>query len=136
MPDNRLAARIDQLVKRFQREDVNLHGFILTVDGKEKAKAYYAPFREGQPHRMYSVSKTFTGIAVGMLADDGKISLDDPITDYFRDWLPETPDERLLRLTIRDMLRMATCYRWTAYREGVDFVRRGLALGRIYQLID
>ena len=118
--DNRLAKRIDNLVRRLQKEDVNMHGFLLNADGKEIAKAYYAPFQEGQPHRMYSVSKTFTGIAVGMLADDGKISLDDRIADYFRDWLPETPDGRLLRLTIRDMLRMATCYRWTVYREGVD----------------
>ena len=120
MADNRLANRIDRLVKRFQREDVNVHGFILTVDGQEKAKAYYAPFREGEAHRLYSVSKTLTGIAVGMLADDGKISLDDHITDYFQDWLPENPDARLLCLTLRDMLRMATCYRWTAYREDAD----------------
>lgn len=120
MPDNRLAKRIDGLVKRFQREDVNVHGFLLTVDGREKVKAYYAPFREGEAHRLYSVSKTFTGIAVGMLADEGKISLDDHIADYFQDWLPEKPDARLMRLTIRDMLRMTTCYRWTAYREDVD----------------
>ncbi len=112
--------RIQAFVKRLKKEDVNMHGFILTVDGQEKAKAYYAPFAEGQPHRMYSVSKTMTGIAVGMLIDDGKLSLDDHICDSFRDYLPENPDGRLLRLTIRDMLRMATCYRWTQYREGVD----------------
>ena len=112
--------RIQAFVERLQREDVNMHGFILSMDGQEIAKAYYAPFSEGQPHRMYSVSKTMTGIAVGMLIDAGKLRLDDPICDYFRDWLPEKPDGRLLRLTIRDMLRMATCYRSTAYREGVD----------------
>ena len=120
MADNRLAARIDAFVKRLQKEDVNMHGFILSVNGQEKAKAYYAPFQEGIPHRMYSVSKTMTGIAVGMLIDDGKLSLDDHIVDFFQDWLPENPDGKLLRLTIRDMLRMSTCYRWTTYREGID----------------
>ena len=120
MADNRLAARVDAFVKRLQNEDVNMHGFILSVNGQEKAKAYYAPFKEGIPHRMYSVSKTMTGIAVGMLIDDGKLSLDDHIVDYFQDWLPEKPDGKLLRLTIRDMLRMATCYRSTTYREGID----------------
>lgn len=120
MTDHRLAARVDRFADRLRKEDVNLHGFILTVDGQEKAKAYYAPFEEGQPHRMYSVSKTMTGIAVGMLIDDGKLSLDDHIADAFKDWLPEQPDGKLLRLTLRDMLRMATCYRWTTYREGVD----------------
>ena len=120
MPDNCLSARVDAFIARLQKEDVNMHGFLLSVNGQEKAKAYYAPFQEGQPHRLYSVSKTMTGIAVGMLMDEGKIALDDRIADYFRDWLSESPDERLLRLTIRDMLRMATCYRWTTYREGVD----------------
>ena len=120
MPDNRLRERIHRLVERLKKEDVNMHGFVLTVDGREKAKACYAPFKEGKPHRMYSVSKTMTGIAVGMLIDDGKLTLDSRITDFFQDWLPENPDGRLLRLTIRDMLRMATCYRWTQYREGVD----------------
>ncbi|MBR5111731.1 MAG: beta-lactamase family protein [Clostridia bacterium] len=120
MADHRLAARVDQFVKRLKKEDVMMHGFILSVKGQEKAKAYYAPFREGEVHRMYSVSKTMTGIAVGMLIDEGKLRLDDHIVDYFRDWLPENPSPWLMALTIRDMLRMATCYRCTTYREGVD----------------
>ena len=112
--------RIHRFVRRLRAEDVNMHGFLLSVGGKETAKAYYAPFREGQPHRLYSVSKTMTGVAVGMLTDDGLLSLDQYITDYFQDWLPDNPSPFLLRLTIRDMLRMATCYRRTAYREGID----------------
>jgi len=120
MTDNRLAGRIRRFVERLRREDVNMHGFLLSVDGEEKARAAWAPFREDQPHRLYSVSKTMTGIAVGMLADSGRIRLGDHIADYFRDWLPPEPDGRLLRLTLYDMLRMATCYRATVYREGVD----------------
>ena len=111
---------IDRFVLRLQKEDVNMHGFLLTVNGEEKACVTYAPFRADRPHRLYSVSKTMTGLAVGMLMDEGFLHLEDRIADYFRDWLPEHPDERLLRLKIRDMLRMATCYRWTTYREGVD----------------
>ncbi len=120
MLDQRLKTRVDNFVSRLMREDVCMHGFILSVGGKVKATAYYAPFEEGQPHRMYSVSKTMTALAIGILMDEGKLSLDDHIVDYFRDYLPETPDARLCRLTLRDMLRMATCYRSTAYREGVD----------------
>ncbi len=117
---NELGKRIDSMIGRFEREDVNMHGFILSVNGKRKAEAYYAPFKKHAPHRMYSVSKTFTGIAVGMLISDGLLNLDDRICTWFSDWLPENPDGRLTRLTIRDMLRMATCYRFTQYREGTD----------------
>lgn len=120
MLDQRLKTRVENFVSRLEREDVCMHGFILSVGGEIKATAYYAPFEEGKPHRMYSVSKTMTALAIGILIDEGKLSLDDHIVDYFTDYLPEKPDERLMRLTIRDMLRMATCYRSTAYREGVD----------------
>ena len=113
-------AWIRPFVRRLEKEDVNMHGFLLSVNGREIAKAYYAPFREGQPHRMYSISKTMTGFAIGMLMDEGRLTPDSHVADFFADWLPEKPDGRLLRLTIGDMLRMATCYRRTAYREGVD----------------
>lgn len=111
---------VGRFVDRLRREEVNLHGFLFSVSGKTVAGAYYAPFREGQPHRLYSISKTFTGIAIGMLADEGRLSLDDPVAWYFPDWLPDDPSPYLMRLKLRDMLRMATCYRRTAYREGVD----------------
>ncbi|MBR3764027.1 MAG: serine hydrolase [Clostridia bacterium] len=117
MLDQRLKTRVENFVSRLRREDVCMHGFILSVGGVVKATAYYAPFEEGKPHRMYSVSKTMTGLAIGMLIEEGKLSLDDRIVTFFPDYLPEQPDERLCRLTIRDMLRMATCFRSTAYRE-------------------
>ena len=117
---NDLRKRIDAFTERCRKEDVNLHGFILSVGEQEKVKAYYAPFREGAAHRMYSVSKTMTAIALGMLIEEGKLSLDDRIACYFADLLPEQVSPWLLGLRIRDMLRMATCYRQTVYREYVD----------------
>ena len=115
-----LSQRIERMVARLEREDVNMHGLLLSVGGELRAEVTWAPFTVDAPHRLYSVSKTMTGIAVGMLADEGKLSLDDPIAGFFADWLPEHPDGRLMRLRLRDMLRMATCYSRTAYREGID----------------
>ena len=115
-----LEVRVDRMIARLRREDVNMHGMILTVRGEEKVKAYYDPFREGQPHRLYSVSKTMVACAVGMLMEEGKLRLEDHIVDFFPDLLPEQVSPYLAHLTIRDMLRMATCYRQTAYQEYVD----------------
>ena len=115
-----LADRARAFAGRLYREDVNMHGFMLSVDGAEAARGTYAPFSLNRPHRMFSISKTMTGIAVGMLIDDGRLSLDDAIGRYFADWMPESPSPWLASLTIRDMLRMATCYPDATYREGVD----------------
>lgn len=108
-------------MERLERERVCLHGFELRADGVVRAEGYYAPFRKGEPHRVYSVSKSMVSLAIGLLVGDGKLNLDDRMADHFPDKLPERPDPRLMRLTIRDMLRMATCHRKTTYREFVDF---------------
>ena len=118
--DMNLQDQVKAFALRLQREEVNMHGFLLSVAGLPAAEGFYPPFRHDQPHRTYSVSKTFTGIAVGMLMEEGKLSLEDPVVRFFPDWLPERPSPYLLHLTLRDMLRMATCYRRTAYREGID----------------
>lgn len=114
------AKSILAFIERLERENVCLHGFELREQGNIRAEGYYAPFKKGQPHRMYSVSKSMVSLAVGLLADEGKLSLDDHIVSYFPDKLHGEPEERLARLTIRDMLRMATCYAKTTYREGID----------------
>ncbi len=115
-----LNSRIERWIGRMQREDVNLHGLILTVKGREIVKAVYAPYEENRPHRMYSVSKTMVACAVGMLLEEKKLMLEDRIVDFFPDLLPPSVSPYLTALTLRDMLRMATCYSQTAYREYED----------------
>ena len=75
MLDQRLATRVENFVSRLKRESVCMHGFILDVRGEVKATAYYPPFEEGKAHRMYSVSKSMTALTIGLLLDEGKISL-------------------------------------------------------------
>lgn len=115
-----IGQRITAFVRRLSAEDVNMHGWILSVNGRDIAEALYGPFRDDQPHRLYSISKTMTGLAIGLLMDEGKLRPDQRIADFFPDWLPADPSPWLTELTIGDMLRMATCYRRTTYREGID----------------
>ena len=114
------AQAVLRFVERLEQGGVCMHGFELRADGRIEAEGYYAPFRKGEIHRMYSVSKSMVSLAVGMLQAEGKLSLGDHIVDYFPDKIDGSVDPRLARLTIRDMLRMATCYEKTTYREGID----------------
>lgn len=109
-----------RFVERLNREGVCMHGFTLMEDEVLRAKGYWAPFREGDIHRMYSVSKSVVSLAIGILLGQGKLVLDANIATYFPEYCNDVTDARVLRLTIRDMLRMATCHQKTTYREGVD----------------
>ncbi len=121
MNGKNLRDRVLAFMDRVEREDIHLYAFRLSAGGEEKASCFWGGFEESRPWRVYSVSKTMTAVAIGMLAEDGRLNLDERICGYFRDFLPQGPSPELSALTIRDMLRMATCYDNATYREGIDF---------------
>lgn len=65
-----------------------MHSFSLMRHDTLIAEGYYAPYQKDTPHRMFSISKSFTSIAIGLLEAEGKLSLDDPIVSYFPDKIP------------------------------------------------
>ena len=82
-------------------------------------ESYYAPYTKDTLHRMFSVTKSFVSLAIGLLADEGRISLDDHIADYFPEKQPETGVHPYMQmLTIRQMLTMRTCHDVNAYKIG------------------
>lgn len=91
------------------------HSFLMLRHGKVFAEGYWKPFDKDRLHRMYSVSKTFVGAAIGMLADEGRISLTDRIVDYFPDQVEGGVHPLIAKMTIEDMLRMATCHKHNTY---------------------
>ena len=109
------------LVERAAALDVALH----TVDvrlGDDRLVRAAAPTRgHDVPQRMYSVSKTVTGLAVGLLAAEGRLSLDDPVVKHFPDLVAGHPPHPWLEATtLRHMLAMVGPHRSTTYkvREG------------------
>lgn len=101
-------------------EQLNLHGFEIRQGGQRIAAGSALPFRNDVPHRMYSVSKSVVSLAVGILVGDGKLHLGDHIVPYFEDYAGQMVPDEIARLTVRDLLTMATCYDKTAYRPMVD----------------
>ena len=81
--------------------------FVLVRHGKVIAEGTWAPFDTlNEPHMLYSHSKSFTSTAIGFLADEGKLDLDERIADIFADKMPAEPSQRLLQVRVRDLLSM------------------------------
>ena len=95
-------------LKRFDAYEYSLHSIIMARGDKIFAECYYKPFDKNFKHRMYSTSKSFVGIAIGFLEQDGLISLDDKFIKYFPEY-KDKASENMLEMTIRDMLTMSTC---------------------------
>lgn len=104
------AGRLLDYLKALENRRLCMHSVMLVKDGMQVLDAYYKPFGPESRHRIYSCSKSMVSLAIGILAGEGKIALDDPVSRYFPDLLPENPHPFMLKDTIRDLLRMATAF--------------------------
>ena len=102
-------------VEHLEQRKICLHSFLILRHGEIAAEGYYPPFTDKSLHRMYSQSKTFVSIAVGLLIDEGKIKLSDKVADFFPEYQPENMHEYIANATVRDLLMMSTPYDWTTY---------------------
>lgn len=96
---------------------ISMHSFLLCKDDCLVAEGYYAPIKKNDLHRMFSVTKSFVSIAIGLLQEEGRLSLDDSIVKFFPEYVPNTSEAHpwLLATTIRDMLSMRSCHASTTY---------------------
>ncbi|MCI8465874.1 MAG: serine hydrolase [Lachnospiraceae bacterium] len=72
----RLAAFFEELAND---ERTDLHHVAVLRHGAVIAEASVAPYRKGMWHASYSMCKTITGMAVGMLIEEGRLALDDKV---------------------------------------------------------
>lgn len=86
--------------------DTDIHGIMVMRHGKVIAEKYQSPWAAPYGHTLYSCSKTFTAVAVGIAIGDTLLTLDDHLIDYFPELFPEQPNNQLALITIRDLLTM------------------------------
>ncbi|MBE6382657.1 MAG: hypothetical protein E7049_06560 [Lentisphaerae bacterium] len=115
---------IDACEKTFDGgKEGSVHGFVIVRHGKTIAEGSWKPFDTlNEPHMLYSHSKSFTSTAVGFLADDGKIDIDERIADIFPEELPANPSDNLRQLRVRDLLTMNVGKKDHLLRDDGDWV--------------
>ena len=112
VPSEAIQSYIDALEAR----GLPMHSLMLFRHGKLLAEGYWKPFGAARKHRLYSCSKSFVSIAIGFLADEGQLRLDDPIVRFFPEYIPpQGVHPYIAEARIRDLLRMASPHSGTAY---------------------
>lgn len=100
---------IARYLRALEAQKMYMHSVMFVRHGKIIFEAYYKPFGPAFRHRLYSCSKSFVSVAIGVLAAKGVIGLDDKCVDYFPEYA-QGADPYLCETTIRDLLRMASPY--------------------------
>ena len=101
--------------RTLERAGLAMHSLLMMRGSALFAEYYWAPFDRDFCHRMYSQTKSYVSMAIGLLLEDGKLTLDDPIVSHFPDKIEGEIPPRLAKQTIRDMLLMETsqqCPHW------------------------
>lgn len=121
VPSGAVIAMLDHL----KRSEVNIHGLCLMRGDAIFAEGYWKPFHKKSLHRMYSITKSFVSVAIGLLQEEGRLTLDDPICAHFPEKLSGPPHPFLAETTIRHMLCMTSPHWSTTYKisESNDWVR-------------
>ena len=102
--------KVVAFLREFEHYGMFLHSCILIKGHEIFTEFYRKPFRKDELHRMYSISKSFVSMALGILIDEGKVNLDDKILKFFPEYEDKTTDEYFRNMTIEDMLKMATVF--------------------------
>lgn len=104
------SSNVKAFLKALNDAGIAMHSVLLSRGDKLFCEAYWAPNKPEDNHRMYSCTKSYVGIALMQLAEEGVVNLDDKIIDFFPECLPEKVHPYLAAQTIRHMLNMKTCF--------------------------
>lgn len=94
------------LLDRLEARSVECHSIMVVRHGHVVAEGWWAPYSAERPHLLYSLTKSFTSVAVGFAIGDGLLSLDDRVVDVLPDHEPVDISEQGRRLTVHHLLSM------------------------------
>ncbi len=101
------SSRLLSMVKLLSAShDACVHSLCLLSDGKEIFSAAAPGYGADMPHATFSMCKTVTGLAIGMLVDDGLLSLSDKIYRFFPEEKPLLLSARTRAITVEHLLSM------------------------------
>lgn len=87
---------------------ISWHSFVLLRHGHIVAEGWWNPYAAEYTHSLYSLSKSFTSTAIGMLVKEGKLDIQRPVISFFPNDLPANPSPHLQKMTVKHLLTMNT----------------------------
>jgi CubicO group peptidase (beta-lactamase class C family) len=99
---------VTKFIHKLQERGLYTHGILMMRGNDIFSECYWSPYTKESIHRMYSQTKSFVGIAIGLLEEEGKLCLDDTLASYFPENIHSPIDPWLASQTIRQTLLMQT----------------------------
>lgn len=109
------SGRLLAMLKALEKEKrANIHSLLCLKDGEIICECAHPGYSVNTWHLSHSMSKTVTGIAVGMLVDDGVLDISTPLYKLFPEQIYKDP--KFEKITVKHLLTMTA---------GVKFAESG-----------
>jgi CubicO group peptidase (beta-lactamase class C family) len=112
---------ISEWIKSYSSEKHELHSIMILRHGKVIAEGWAKPYAAELKHSMYSVSKSWTSTAIGLLVDEGKLSVTDKVISFFPEYSDIKTNQYLQDLRVKDLLTMSAGHKVEPIRAIVPF---------------
>jgi CubicO group peptidase (beta-lactamase class C family) len=123
------ARAVGALLDRLEVPGVEGHSLMVVRRGQVVAEGWWAPYSAGRPQLLYSVTKSFTSVAVGLTIADGLLSLDDRVVDVLPEHVPAGLSGQGRRITVHHLLSMTAGHRTDSLAEAWSLEPQDLVQG-------
>lgn len=100
---------VEKLFQEFvhfvEAEKLFVEGIAVGDENKVLLEHHFMP---DLARNIYSHTKSYTATGVGIAIEEGKLSLDDKLAEFFPESLPENPDPKLFDIKLRHLLTMSS----------------------------
>lgn len=105
------AEKLQQAIAAFGEQNKKLDGLIIARNGKLVAEHYYNGYTKDKLHKIWSITKYFTGTLVGIAKDKNLLSEMDSIGQYLQAYdIDKYPEKKAI--TIEHLLTMTSGIAW------------------------
>jgi CubicO group peptidase (beta-lactamase class C family) len=105
------SSSILNFLNKANEQDFEIHSFMLLKNGKNIAECWWKPYDAQYRHQLFSLSKSFTAMAIGLAIQEGLLTTGTLIADIFTTEmkeLGEMVDEKMRKMTVKNLLTMGT----------------------------
>lgn len=102
------AGRVVAFLDAVEASGLDLHSLIILRHGTVVAEGWWAPYQCDDIQLLYSLSKTFLAMAIGIAIGEGRLAVDDLVADLLPGLVPDPLPAHLRDLRVRHLLSMAS----------------------------
>lgn len=122
------------LVEQLDRLD-SLNSIMILRHGKVCLEGWWKPYTPHQPHMLFSLSKSFVSVAIGIAAGENRLGVSDKLVRFFPEYADCITDERMREVTLHHLLTMtsghASCAKAAMESDPDDYYVRGFLSSRL-----